>query len=418
MYLFKNKTKDIANLQKTTILIGPNGSGKTMTINALQNADKFIDPTSSTEVPITVYRAGIENLKDDIDSAKAEYKSAIASTRLLMESTAVSNEAIIDAEVATALAQLQTVATANNSDIISPNLRINYSVEKASYFNLKPSFEFNGRIYELKDLPSGARKLIHFYFQTRDMIGGKKLILLDEIDSMLHPSWIKLCTDLIKTWIADPDVFLVISTHNYEVIYQLNMHIEALALPNILSALKSPKYINLQECADFFNDFNSAVFGPSYVPVDLLTYKRKVQTKMSLYLARTLFSLNSPMILVEGLTDQMFLKEKTSKLVVSTFGYFNFGLYLSLISFVNPTFADVFVIFDGDNKLLVVGSKNYQIKQKLTSLAISHFAFPTNIEVDLYGLANIVRRSEEKMNELENNISMPVSDPNLLAILN
>ena len=61
---------------------------------------------------------------------------------------------------------------------------------------VKTIFEFNGKEYSMKQMPSGVRKLIHLYFSTESFSPNKKLILLDEVDSMLHPSWVKMVSDI------------------------------------------------------------------------------------------------------------------------------------------------------------------------------------------------------------------------------
>ena len=71
--IFKDKKdKKIMELRNTTILIGENGVGKTTIINKLMKS-KIVNENNFDE-DIEVLFAGLENVKDDIDTSKAKYK--------------------------------------------------------------------------------------------------------------------------------------------------------------------------------------------------------------------------------------------------------------------------------------------------------------------------------------------------------
>lgn len=197
MYTFYQNNKLIMNLNKTTILIGENGSGKTTIINKLKKVDKILfksntesknKKNNNEENKVTVFFAGLENVKDDVDSKNAKYKADENFIYKFNEINEQKTEAIQkDLEILKNDAE-ENLDLLLSQNIISPSIIIKYEVKTNKALTYETYFEFNGRKIDVKNMPSGVRKLIHLFFSTKSNSVGKKLILLDEVDSMLHPS--------------------------------------------------------------------------------------------------------------------------------------------------------------------------------------------------------------------------------------
>ena len=186
----------------------------------------------------------------------------------------------------------------------------------------------------------------------------------------------------IKKWIDDPNIYLVLSTHKPETLYQLNKYCEFIAKVN--DKMDGVEYLDLDHIRDLFNEINQHFLTNFTSIKDNYAFLSKIKVKFSFQLARLFFCINEKIILTEGITDQMFFKNKTSKLVISTFGTYQIALYISLLKWLKGSFEGIFIICDGDGKLSNKKSKNYLLKEKINDFSISNFFFEQDIERNLF----------------------------------
>lgn len=414
MKTFFKKKNILGELRKNTILIGANGSGKTKTLENFAGATQFSTPSGSPK-DVVVYSAGLENIKEDVDGKKAKYKKLLTDNLTLAKGVPIGT-VLEGVELTTYISNINT-AIISEEEVISDSIKIRNTAIPQKPFMIEEEILFNGTSYKINELPSGVRKLIHLHFSIKDATGDK-LVLLDEIDSMLHPSWIKLVSEIIIKFFNDADATVIVATHSPELLYLLSEYIGDIAKPGL--SYETPQYFNLKHAKETFNDINQA-FVPKFTPIKEKEYLSKLKIKMSFQISRLFFTGAEEIILVEGLTDQMYFKLKTSKLVASTFGFFQIGMYLSILKWLKPDYKGVNIIMDGDGNLLTSTSKNYLLKQKLDLLGITNFFFENDLEKDIYGVKCVSKkhRTQEKFGLLEKHIAtvIPTTLSKLIDIL-
>lgn len=382
MYIIKTKKRGNIKIQKNTILIGENGSGKSSLIDKLNdiNEIEFSGTTILFDPKIDILKVTNENLKDSVDGAKAVFKKEIEALeyhaiRVTIPSTVTSHPDLV------ALVSDLNTTHGKSEDIISSKLKwnVSYAINDALIKTIC-KFEFGGSTYDISALPSGVRKLIDIYFSTKGASTNKKLVLLDEVDNFLHPNWMRLVAEVIINLMNDENIILVISTHNQDLLYLLGDYIENLGTPKLNAVGSrdySVQYLDWELALDFYNSFTSSTVPSGYAPLNMSDFKNKVKVRFSAEFAKALFSQSSILILVEGITDQQYFKNKTRNLVVNSFGYFNFGLMLSIIKGLNGNFNGVKIISDGDNKLSTINSSNALLKSRLIADGIQFFSLNT-----------------------------------------
>lgn len=131
-------------------------------------------------------------------------------------------------------------------------------------------------------------------------------------------------------WIEDNNIYLVLSTHKPETIYQLNEYVESIAKVN--KDMDGVNYFDIIGITNEYNNINESYLDlKQYTKLTKDEFNKTLKAKFTPQLARMFFSINEDVLLVEGITDQMFFKNWTDKLVINTFGLDEMGFNLSIL---------------------------------------------------------------------------------------
>lgn len=176
---------------KGAFMVGVNSIGKSTIIKRIIEGVKkdkiIIDGTEHNVVHIDS-----ENILGDLVNGTNSIEKKTLKSVLEMVSTSVPQPAgLFDMGILTAYkANIQSLATANNkTNVMNSGMDIKYktSVKTQELVALKMEIEFGGVTYQLDNASSGVKMLVGLLLKGLESGGNNQLILIDEIESFLHP---------------------------------------------------------------------------------------------------------------------------------------------------------------------------------------------------------------------------------------
>lgn len=227
----------------------------------------------------------------------------------------------------------QLIASSKNeTNVMNSGINIKYktSVQTQNLVSLEMEVELNGVIYSLEKASSGVKMLVALLLKGLEASVGNQLILIDEIESFLHPEWISLVAKIITAIISSGDK-VILATHSPILISRLlkdNFDMLSTVVrgstPNDGTVLTINYADVIDKVRNVLNSRHAHFKGVTGVfsNNDADKYIKasfNQETSMALFWKDPL--------LVEGPTEKIYIEQAYNKDVVSAGGFFQFPIF-------------------------------------------------------------------------------------------
>lgn len=324
-------------IRKNTIIIGKNSSGKSSFINKIfDSATKgnvaVVDATS-TSTNYAVTKISSENIfVENFNGASSTISKYLKDKKATPSSTPA-----LEAELNAVNTALNTsYSSLLKSNIFGTGAEISFESRINSidhFFDISPKITLNGVEYDISKASSGVKSLVAFVLKEIDSSAAtNRILLLDEIDAFLHPSWIELVARVLDVIFANPNLMVVIATHNPILVSKLIKmgYIDDIAKPvwGATPSMVSIEYFDFQSIYAFAeNELRSlyAIISPTRVVTR--DYSEKYVISMFNQITSRIF-FDESVVFVEGTTEEYLLGLMHPSIsVISAGGFYNFSIW-------------------------------------------------------------------------------------------
>jgi predicted ATP-binding protein involved in virulence len=236
-------TDDKGNPLDTVILAGINGSGKTTILDfiseTLSSEDKK-DKSNIVRVKLIGNLSEMKKLGDRINSSELNpfpvQKKEISNyiDHFILDNNKFSNVTVREAREA-AFDEINKLF-----NILDINIQL---IDRKDG---KPIFiNFQGKKLGLEDLSAGEQELFIRVLRLKILSPNKKIVLIDEPEFALHPSWQQKILKVYKKILSDGDNQVILATHSPQVIASADVKSVFLLKPNLETKqidVSMPKY--------------------------------------------------------------------------------------------------------------------------------------------------------------------------------
>lgn len=338
---------------KITILIGPNGFGKTFALDKIYRNRLIENGVEQNEIffmPAEIY---LEDEIKDTDSSTTRSKTMEFLLTDLFNSNLIDEKKnelkkVIDSQI---LANQDIINSAfQDSARLNESERTKNIIEESTKFTLSKQVTINA--VEFKSLLGSGQK--YFFFMQLLKRSKKKYIFLDEPEQYSHPSLQNALARIIEEMLKD-ERELYISTHSPKLISMLNIELNSIRIINDVSHIeKTLDFTSI--LGNLNNKLNTAIL--SLDKIDKSFYLEENLNKMikEYYYRDFLEALfTKKVILCEGFSDELFIKNVLFK---SRHYYDDYFIFRVNGKFKIPVFADILtsigievrIYFDKDNE--------------------------------------------------------------------
>lgn len=221
---------------KITILIGPNGFGKTFALDKIYRNRLIENGVEQNEIffmPAEIY---LEDEIKDTDSSTTRSKTMEFLLTDLFNSNLIDEKKnelkkVIDSQI---LANQDIINSAfQDSARLNESERTKNIIEESTKFTLSKQVTINA--VEFKSLLGSGQK--YFFFMQLLKRSKKKYIFLDEPEQYSHPSLQNALARIIEEMLKD-ERELYISTHSPKLISMLNIELNSIRIINDVSHIE------------------------------------------------------------------------------------------------------------------------------------------------------------------------------------